>query len=70
MGRILVSNRINAFVMGYKPINERVIMLKIRAKPSIINIVSLYAPIANAEEEIIEQFYRSVEEAINRIPNK
>lgn len=67
---MLVSNKLNNFVLGYEPINERVMSLKLNARPCIINIMSLYAPTLAAEDDVVEEFYRTVEAAINKIPSK
>lgn len=67
---ILVANKLTDFVMGYEAINERAMTLKINAKPCALNIMALYAPTLDAEDEEVEEFYQTVEDAINKIPNK
>lgn len=67
---IMVSNKINNFVLGYEPINERAMCLKLNAKPCALNIMALYAPTLDAEDEVVEEFYRTVETAVNKVPSK
>lgn len=66
----LVSDKVNRAVMGYETINERMIMIKINSQPCIVNILQVYAPTSDADDELIEEFYSTVEDAIGKIPNK
>lgn len=66
----LVSNRLNKAILGYETINERIITIKINSQPCIVNIVQLYAPTSEADEDTVEEFYRTIETTISKIPNK
>lgn len=67
---VFVSNRINNCVLGYEPISDRVMSLKINANPCTINIVSVYAPTCDSSDDDVEEFYNSLETLLKRIPNK
>ncbi|KAF2891226.1 hypothetical protein ILUMI_14947 [Ignelater luminosus] len=63
---IVVSNKINNFVLGYAPINERAMTLILNAKPRALNIIALYAPTLDDEDEEIEDFYRKLKSCRRR----
>ena len=52
--------------MGYWPISNRVIMVKLQGKPFNINILQTYAPTQDHNDEDIEQFYEEIQQAINQ----
>ncbi|KAJ8727784.1 hypothetical protein PYW07_001903 [Mythimna separata] len=57
-------------VLGYNPVNERIITMKLCASPCALNIIQVYAPTGAATEEDIEDFYRKLEECIENIPKR
>ena len=63
---ILMKNNITRSIMGYWPISNRVIMVKLQGKPFNINILQTYAPTQDHNDEDIEQFYEEIQQAINQ----
>ena len=63
---ILMNNNITRSIMGYWPISNRVIMVKLQGKPFHINILQTYAPTQDHSNEDIEQFYEEIQQAINQ----
>ncbi|KAF2886007.1 hypothetical protein ILUMI_20166 [Ignelater luminosus] len=61
---ILVSNKFNNFVLGYKQINKRTMTLKLNARPCALNIIALCVLTLDAKDEEIKEFYRTVEVAL------
>lgn len=57
-------------VLGYNPVNERIITMKISASPCALNIIQVYAPTSAATDEEIEDFYYQLEDCINNIPKR
>ncbi|KAJ8730038.1 hypothetical protein PYW07_017076 [Mythimna separata] len=57
-------------VLGYEPVNDRIISVKLKASPVNLNIVQVYAPTSQASDEIIEDFYTTLEATIDKIPNR
>ena len=43
--------------MKVEPINERVILMKINCKPKLINIIQVYFPTGEADEDIVLEVY-------------
>ncbi|XP_052744154.1 uncharacterized protein LOC128199289 [Bicyclus anynana] len=67
---ILVPDRLNGYVLGYNPVSDRIVTMKLNTKPCTLNIVSIYAPTSQSSEEEIETFYGKLEETLDSIPNR
>ena len=65
---IIIRNSIAKLIVGYWAISERVIVMKLQSKPFDINIIQIYAPTQDYDEEDIEKFYEVVQLAI-KTPN-
>ena len=61
---ILMKNNIAKSMVGFWAISERVIMVKLEAKPFNINIIQVYAPTQDHNEEEIETFYQQIQNAM------
>ena len=55
----MVNKRIQNAVLAYKLKNDRMIFAHFQGKPFNITVIQVYAPISNAEEAEVEQFYES-----------
>ena len=62
---VICSNRAAKCVLGYKPINDRIITIRFAAKPINVVIVQVYTPITAASEEEIDNFYEQLQETID-----
>ena len=58
-------SKINAGLLGY--IRERVIMLKLQAKPFNTNIIQVYAPKFVCEDEEVEKLYQEINNGIKQM---
>ena len=63
---IVMKNSIAKSLMGYWPINDRIIMCKLQAKPFNIVILQLYAPTSDHDDEEIDTFYEEVNSALKQ----
>ena len=57
-------------LIGYSPVSDRILKVRIHAKPFNISIVQCYAPTINANDEEMESFYDSLQETVNTIPSR
>ncbi|CAH2086616.1 unnamed protein product [Euphydryas editha] len=57
-------------VLGYEPVSDRLISIKLKASPVNFNIIQVYAPTSTACSEDIESFYSDLETAICKIPQR
>ncbi|XP_037872901.1 LINE-1 retrotransposable element ORF2 protein [Bombyx mori] len=66
----LVSKRMRGRMIGYNAVNDRIIALKLSAHPYPINIVQVYAPTSNSNQDEIDSFYNSLGKVYQDIPKK
>lgn len=66
----IVPQQLDKCVVGYKPVNDRIITIKLNASPCCINIVQVYAPTSLSTEEEIEQFYSILVQTLEDIPKR
>ena len=60
---LLLRNELAGAVTGCWQLSDRVILVKIAAKPVGLNIIQVYAPTADYSDEDIETFYEQVDSA-------
>ncbi|XP_072025345.1 craniofacial development protein 2-like [Amphiura filiformis] len=54
-------------VLGYNPISDRLITIRLQARPVNISVVQAYAPTSTADDETINSFFHELQETINKI---
>ena len=54
------SKETSTSLLGYSPISDRLLKLRLQVKPCNISIIQCYAPTSAASDEDMEQFYNSV----------
>lgn len=64
---IIMTKAVSKALMGYWPISDRILLIKLQAKPFNIVILQLYAPTTNYSDEDMEQWYERVEETMEVI---
>ena len=52
--------------MGYNPVNERVVLVRIRSRQRNFTIIQMYAPTTQANDEEIEAFYEQLQVTIEK----
>ena len=62
---ITLRNEVAKSMIGYWPISDRVVMLKLHAKPFNINMIQVYAPTQDYDDENIEEFYEQIQLAVS-----
>ena len=66
----LVSPKFRKSIIRIKPVNERIIMITIEAKPKNLNIIQIYMPTTKEEDEQILNMYKEIQILVNSIPKK
>ena len=56
----MVNKRVQNAVLGCNLKNDRMISVRLQGKPFNITVIQVYAPISNAEEAEVEQFYEDL----------
>ena len=64
---IIINKNINKAVLGYWPVSDRIIMMKIQGKPFNIAIVQVYAPTSASTDNEIEEFYNLLESTLDQV---
>ncbi|XP_072947691.1 uncharacterized protein [Epargyreus clarus] len=65
-----LSPRINKAILGYNPVSDRIITMKINTKPCRMNLIVVYAPTAVSPENEIEGFYQDLEDTLKSFPKR
>ena len=66
---IIVTKRVQNAVLGCNLKSDRMISVRFQGKPSI-TVIQVYAPISNAEEAEVEQFYEDLQDLLELTPKK
>ena len=61
---ILMKKSIANSMIGFWPVSDRVIMMKLNGSPFNINIIQVYAPTQDHEEEDVEKFYECIAQVL------
>ena len=67
---IIVTKTIAKSVLGYNPVNDRIIVLRLHAKPVNITIIQIYAPTSAAKDEVKDSFYQELQHTLDSVPKK
>ncbi|CAF4681178.1 unnamed protein product [Rotaria sp. Silwood2] len=67
---MLLSTRAWKSLLGYNPVNSRLITARFKATPFNITIINVYAPTFDTSENEIEAFYDNLENAMKKIQKK
>jgi len=63
---IVLNAKVSKCLLGYWPVNERILMCKIQARPFNLIIIQCYAPTADQPDEDIESFYTDIETTLKQ----
>ena len=67
---IMANKRVRNAVLGCNLKTDRKISVCFQGKPFNIMVVQVYAPMSNAEETEVEQFYEDLEDLLELTPKK
>ena len=67
---MLLSDRARKALIGYNPVNSRVITARFDAAPHKITVIHAYAPTTASSDEDIEAFYSILEDALAKVHKK
>ena len=63
----LVKSAMEKSILGYWPLSNRNIMLKLKAKPFNIAIIQTYAPTSSHTDEEIEEHYEEIDKMLKEV---
>jgi len=64
---LLLHESVGKCVKGFWPVSDRVLVLKVAAKPFDLCIIQTYAPTAESSEEAIDNFYHDLDLAYRQV---
>ena len=64
------STRVQNAVLGCNTKNDRMISVHFQGKAFNITVIQVYAPITNAKEAEVEQFYADLQDLLELTPKK
>ena len=64
----MVNKRVQNAVLACNLENNRMISVRFQGKPFNITVIQIYAPISNAEEAEVEQFYEYLQDLLELTP--
>jgi exonuclease III len=67
---MIITKQVEKSLIGYKAVNDRIMYIRVEARPVNITWVQVYAPTTGADKKDIEEFYRSLQSVMNEIPRK
>ena len=65
---VYLTEKVEKALLGYNPIDDRIITVRLKGQPNNITFVQVYAPTTLATDEIIDAFYAKLQEALDKIP--
>ena len=67
---IILAQEIKDALIGYTPVSDRIIKLRLQGRSRNLSIIQYYAPTSAASEEDMDGFCDSLQEALESIPNR
>ena len=52
-------------LIGYKPVNDRIISVRLKGQAKDITLIQVYAPTSAATDEELEEFYENVQKEVD-----
>lgn len=64
---MIMTNKMARCISNFIPVSPRVMLVQLQASPVNINIIQVYAPTADKDEQEIEELYHSIKEVIKTL---
>ncbi|XP_060527005.1 craniofacial development protein 2-like [Cylas formicarius] len=61
---VFISSELEKSVIDFIPLGERVMLLRLLTTHRVMNVVQAYAPTGDKSDEVVEDFYSTLEEAM------
>eukprot|EP00106_Octopus_bimaculoides_P007311 XP_014774753.1 PREDICTED: craniofacial development protein 2-like [Octopus bimaculoides] len=66
----VTSREVTPSVMGYNPVNDRIVTIRLRGHPLKTTRIQVYAPMSEASEEEMQDFYDVVQQTLDNVPRR
>ena len=64
----IANSSISKHVLGYNPVSDRIITIRLQARPMNISLVQVYAPTSTAANDDIDNFYNQLQDVMDSLP--
>jgi len=65
---VWIHRKVAGALVRYEPISDRLIVVRLNAKPRNITLIQVYGPTTAATEEEMERFYQDLSRAVKQVP--
>ena len=65
---VWIHRKIAGALVGYEPISDRVLVVRLKAEPRDITLIQVYGPTTAATDEEMERFYQDLSQAVKQVP--
>ena len=66
-GGIIMTSEIAKSMIGFWPISDKTMLVKLDAKPVKVAVIQVYAPTKDHSEEEVEQFYEQISNVLKYV---
>ena len=66
----MIDKTTSKSVLGYNPVSERIITLRLKGHPMNITFIQVYAPTLDASDKEIEEFYEAIQGVFDSVPKR
>ena len=66
---VILNGKFTGSVLSFTPCSDRVIMLQLKTHTGIMNIIQVYAPTTDKEDDEVEEFYAELDDIFKSIKN-
>lgn len=67
---MIINKSLKDCILGYQTVNDRIMMVRLQAKPVNLNIIQVYAPTSSSSPEDAETFYNLLSSTIQQVPRR
>ena len=66
---IVLDRKASSTVVSWKPVNERIITVRLKAKLTKVTVVQVYAPTEDTPDEEKDDFYEQLQKTLDEVPS-
>jgi len=67
---VWIHTKIAGELVGYEPISDRVLVVRLKVKPQNITLIQMYGPTTAATDEEMERLYKTCLKQLNKSPRE
>ena len=64
---VTCNKKMAGSILGYNPVNDRLITVRLKGHPMNTTIIQGYAPTSTTDEENVEEFYGKLHELVDQV---